>query len=307
MKTNLIMVPFAYKLNANTGVNIKRVSKSLDIYLKNCCVSLISARQYQGDDTDCALITNIDIPNFYEKLLTKNGILIYKQDFDLFDFGAEYRWSLAFYKLCALYRISRTTQYSNYMYLDSDVVIQKSLDDIFEQCDNHMMMFNLNTMESEEEKNHFLMEVVGFNGNQNVNHYGGEFFAANKKATMDFSESALRVFNRMLHSKYVTSHGDEFITSITAVEYSDRICDAKDYITRLWTGTYRQISNNFRMVPILHLPAEKEYGMLDLYDKYVLREKSFPKGDDLYKICHILTPSILTRIKCFIKFILNKE
>ena len=82
MKTNLIMVPFAYKLNANTGVNIKRVSKSLDIYLKNCCVSLISARQYQGDDTDCALITNIDIPNFYEKLLTKNGILIYKQDFD---------------------------------------------------------------------------------------------------------------------------------------------------------------------------------------------------------------------------------
>ena len=136
------MVPFAYKLNANTGVNIKRVSKSLDIYLKNCCVSLISARQYQGDDTDCALITNIDIPNFYEKLLTKNGILIYKQDFDLFDFGAEYRWSLAFYKLCALYRISRTTQYSNYMYLDSDVVIQKSLDDIFEQCDNKKTINN---------------------------------------------------------------------------------------------------------------------------------------------------------------------
>lgn len=308
MKKNLIIVPFAYKYKANTGVNIKRRSNSLDIYLRNCCVALISAKKNQEDDTtDCALVTNIDIPNVYKNILSKNGILIYIQDFDLFDFGTEYRWSLAFYKLCALYRISRSTQYANYMYVDSDIVVQKSLDPIFAQCENHIMMLNLKTLEPKEEMNHFLNEVINFNGNQKVNHYGGEFFAANRADTLSFSEKALNVFNQMLQKKYITSHGDEFITSITATDYCEYILDAKNVICRLWTGTYRNISENYRAACILHLPAEKEDGMLYLYDKYIMRDKCLPFGDSLYKICHILKPSFLTSIKCLIKFILNKK
>ena len=70
--SNLIIIPFAYKQGASTGVNIKRQSASLDIYLKNCCVALISAMKNSGPDTDCALVTNIQIPNKYAEILVNN-------------------------------------------------------------------------------------------------------------------------------------------------------------------------------------------------------------------------------------------
>ena len=35
----IILVPYANKDNANTGVNIKNSNGRIDLYLKNCCVA----------------------------------------------------------------------------------------------------------------------------------------------------------------------------------------------------------------------------------------------------------------------------
>lgn len=42
---NLIIIPFAYLKEYNGGVNIKDENKKLDTYLKNCCVSCVSAKK----------------------------------------------------------------------------------------------------------------------------------------------------------------------------------------------------------------------------------------------------------------------
>ena len=42
----IIMIPYAYLVNSNTGVNIANRSKQVDIYMKNCCVACLSAKKY---------------------------------------------------------------------------------------------------------------------------------------------------------------------------------------------------------------------------------------------------------------------
>ena len=96
---NLFFVPFAFDKNKKTGVNVGK--NSLSIYLKNLCVSLISAKK-TTPNIDVALVSNIEIPTEYEKLLLENDVLIFIEPFDSFVFPDDYLWSLAFYKLCAL-------------------------------------------------------------------------------------------------------------------------------------------------------------------------------------------------------------
>lgn len=301
----LIMVPFAYKNGANTGVNIKRIQSSLDIYLKNCCVALVSARMANDYDTDCALVTNVKIPQKYADLLTRNNIKIIHQVYDCFNFGDSYRWSLAFYKLCALYRIVRSTDYSSYAYLDSDVIVQSSFQDIWAKCIDNILMYDLKENHADNEYIHIFNEAVPLLKSDSFVHYGGEFFAASKEYAIKFSATSLSVFNEMLEKSVTTSHGDEFIISLAAQAYNNVILDARNYVSRVWTGTYRYIPDNYSFVTVLHLPAEKEYGIIRLFNRYIARGNTLPDNNMVYSICHILSPSLLTQFKIIVKKIIG--
>lgn len=303
--SNLIIVPFAFKDGANTGVNIRHKQSSLDIYLKNCCIALISARLNNAIDTDCALVTNIRIPQKYAAILNKNGIKVIKQEFDCFNFGDNYRWSLAFYKLCALYRIVRSTEYESYAYLDSDVIVQSSFDDIWTECAEKILMYNLNEKLGDEEYNHIFNEATPLLKSCDFIHYGGEFFAASKENAIKFSSISLSVYNEMVKKKVATSHGDEFIISLAAQSFVNDIADTGIYVCRIWTGTYRSIPPYYFSSVVLHMPAEKEYGIIRLFNKYISKGKALPDKEKLYSICHINTPSILTLLKIFVKRILK--
>lgn len=57
---NLICIPFAYEENMNSGVNVSIKGKGkIEIYLKNACVALISAKYYNP-----ALADGIFLKNF---------------------------------------------------------------------------------------------------------------------------------------------------------------------------------------------------------------------------------------------------
>lgn len=52
---NLICIPFAYEENMNSGVNVSIKGKGkIEIYLKNACVALISAKYLQSGFGCCA-------------------------------------------------------------------------------------------------------------------------------------------------------------------------------------------------------------------------------------------------------------
>ena len=129
---NIICIPFAFKENTNTGVNVK--GDAFTVYLKNACVALCSAKHY-NPGCEVSFVTNISIDNLpgeYVDILKKNDVTITEVPFDEFTFSGNYLWSLAFYKLCILKHMSKMN-YQNICYLDTDVYIQSSFDPIWKE------------------------------------------------------------------------------------------------------------------------------------------------------------------------------
>lgn len=123
---NLICIPFAYEENMNSGVNVSIKGKGkIEIYLKNACAALISAKYY-NPDSDVALVTNFgrwNIPEEFLSIFDKWEIKVMEIPFDQFRFQGSYTWALAFYKLCVLKKLS-CMKYESICYMDTDVYIQ---------------------------------------------------------------------------------------------------------------------------------------------------------------------------------------
>ena len=140
-KKSIIMVPYANDDNLKTGANMRHPDR-INIYLKNCCVALLSAK-INNPNSDIALVTNIRISDEYIKILEQNDILIIHAAFDSFRFPEQYKWGLAFYKLCALEYVVNNYDYNYYAYLDADVYVQSSFDNIWKECNNRVLLYDV--------------------------------------------------------------------------------------------------------------------------------------------------------------------
>ena len=294
----LIIVPYAY--GGNTGVSIQKPKKQVTTYMKNCCVACMSAKQNAGVGNDVMLVTNIDVPEPYASLLTSNGVAIEKCQFDRFNFGSvdkdgkTVNWQLAFYKLCAIEHCVKNFEYDYYSYLDSDVFVQGSYDKIWQDARNNIMLYDV----CEPCDGYMVKEMQGFlHTDKCLTHFGGEFFAASRANALQFVGECGKVYDEMIATQYTTNSGDEFITSIAASRMKPNIKNAGAYIRRYWTGSYRLICNDYEKnsIVILHVPAEKEYGIIKIYNKYVSAGK-LPTKEQVWRICNFKNASIRVRI-----------
>lgn len=306
--SKIIMIPYAFIPEMSTGANIKKLRKQQSTYLKNCTVALISAKKHNKNDTDVALVTNIKLDEEYEKILKKNDILIIEQDFDIFRFKNDYKWGLAFYKLCALYHISRNFNYSFISYLDSDVYVRSDFKDIWKECEYNILMYDINHGLHIKDYKDFVKDVSKFNkdtSNSLITQYGGEFYASNRQIAIEFSKKCLDIFQQMILNSFVTRFGDEFIISIAVQQF--KVKNAGAYIWRYWTRSFRLISTNYKFNPVivLHLPDEKEDGFLKLYKKYIKKGK-LPSDKQLFSILHLSHLSFLERLKKIVKYFIRK-
>lgn len=303
----LIMSPYANVDGANGGVNIKRGSSRVDLYLKNCCVALASAKKF-NPDCDVALVTNIDVPNTYQRVLELNGVKIFKIKFDKFNFGKEYAWSLAFFKLRAIDYAVKNLDYEYYSYLDSDVYIQSAYEEIWKECDYSILLYDINHGLQVKDYREFLSEISQYTSSDKpITHYGGEFFAANKKNALAFIEECGKIFDEMKARGFVTTFGDEFTLSLAADKLKLKIKNAAAYVCRFWTGTFRLVSTCYKFNPVvvLHVPNEKEHGILRIYDGYVSKGK-LPSSKKVHKIFHLDKADVVTKIKSVVKKILKR-
>ena len=301
---NLFFVPFAFDERKSTGVNIK--TKALETYLKNICVSLISAKK-ENPSIDVALVTNIKIPTNYENLLVKNDVIIYIEPFDSFVFDDTYLWCLAFYKLCALKKMVTKYDYDNYIYTDADVFVQKSLDKVFLELKDNILLYDINHGLYTKDYEIIVKEFHRFGIDSYITHYGGEFFGAYRPNAISFVNECEKIFEDMKTKDFVTTKGDEFILSIAAYKMKNNIKNAGAYIFRFWTGNFYLVSTCFKYneIAILHFPNEKNDGILKLFDIFI-RKQSFPKKAKVHKICHLNHKPIKTRIKNLLKKTLKK-
>lgn len=305
---NLIIIPFAFIETYRGGVNISNIDRK-HIYLKNCCVSCITAKKNGGSNNDVALVTNIDIPNEYKKILEQAGVRTYRYEFDLFTFDKDYMWSLAFYKLCALAHVLNDTDYTNYSYLDSDVYVQSDFTPIWEECEaDRIMLYDICHGLQVKDYRIILDEMNHFRNRSSlgITHYGGEFFAANRNMTREFIEQCRQIYSDMVAKKFDTTKGDEFILSLAADNLRNNIRNAGAYIFRYWTGMFRLVATNYKFNPvaILHVPNEKETGMIVMYDKYI-KNGVLPKRSKVWDLLHLTKPSIRTRFYIY-KIRMNK-
>ena len=299
----IICVPFAYKANMQSGENVfSSGNQRLFMYLKNASVALVSAKHF-NKDVDVILATNLlelEIPEEIRNVLKRKDIKIITIPYDEFCFSAEYTWSLAFYKLCVLKYLCNIG-FEKMVYLDTDVYIQDNFEFIWKEVEQKILLYDINHGLNVEDYRGFCNEIKIFKNLKDqmyITHYGGEFFASNYKNAVQFTIHAERIFDEMVQKKFQTSKGDEFILSLAANEMRDNIKNAGAYIYRFWTGArFRLVSTCYEnnKVLILHLPAEKEKGILRLYSNYI-RKGIVPTEENVWRICRLKHRKLLEYI-----------
>lgn len=166
-------------------------------------------------------------------------------------------------------------KYMSVCYLDTDVYIQGNFEAIWRECEQNVMLYDINHGLNTDDYISLCDEVEEFYGNRKlITHYGGEFFAASSSNAKEFVNVCEQVYSKMLEKDFRTTKGDEFILSVAAENMKASIKNAGAYVYRFWTGaSFRLVSTcyEYNRIIVLHLPAEKEHGMLKMYDHYIRR------------------------------------
>ena len=87
-----------------------------------------------------------------------------------------------------------------------------------------------------------------------------------------------------------------------------RIKNAGAYVFRFWTGSFRVISSTYKNqeVTVLHVPGEKEKGMITLYNHYWKKGK-VPSKKKVWRKLHIIHPSLIVMLKIIVKQIIKQS
>ena len=310
IRSKAICIPFAFDGDMQTGVNIGSLDRAMDTYLKNAAVALVSIRHY-NPDCDVLFATNLEgskIPAAYRTIFEKNKIKVLNIPFEYFRFPQNSTWSLAFYQLCVLKTLSEGT-YDAVCYLDSDVFIQGSFDAVWQECQEHILLYDINHGLYTKDYVILCDEVESFTKSKRlITHYGGEFFAGSKDDAQEFCAKCESIYNEMIEKGFLTTRGDEFIVSLAADQMKMKIKNAAPYVFRFWTNIkFHLVSTCFKYnrIVVLHMPAEKERGMIDLFRKYISKGR-FPCDDEVWKTLRLKHFLLLDQAKYAVSKILIK-
>lgn len=195
-------------------------------------------------------------------------------------------------------------------YMDTDVYIQGSFDAIWTECRQNIMLYDINHGLNTRDYVLLCDEIESYCGQRKlITHYGGEFFAASAENAKAFVDTCEQVYYEMLQKNFITTKGDEFILSLAANEMRESIKNAGAYIYRFWTGAgFRLISTcyEYNRITILHLPAEKERGMLKMYDKYIKNGK-IPVDEKVWETFRLNRIPFFDKIKKMLRNTITKK
>lgn len=269
--------------------NMVRVPQDeyFNVYLKNSFVSLVSAKR-NNSDSDVALIVNFEISKEWHERFKKNNIKIFKTEFKNFLVNKSTKWKGAYFKLEAINYILETQKYEKILLVDTDTIFMKSSNEIFEEAEKYILLYDVhyplyypNMIKSNQ--NYRLIT----DKKSNYIHYGGELICGNKKNLIDFIALCKVVVNKINElEEYIEDFGDEQIISVAADFYKGKIKTANAYIGRCWnTIKYRNIPSGYKNLSILHVPSEKEKGLIKLYN--LISDNKYPNNNKIYYLLNM--------------------
>lgn len=325
--SNLIINAFAFKENYKTSMQLegKMDEKKLALYMENIFVSLKSAAIHNPEDT-VMLVVNKAVPEPYKSLFEEENIRIKEINFDCFVMPENFVWSLAFFKLCALFHATEEEEYENFLLLDADTITMQDYHEMWEECKTGVILYPLGHSYHHHDRERIRSDYEKlYEEELNIVHYGGEYVCGNRQAMKCFLGECRSVYDRMKEKGFgVDDHtGDETILSIAAARMqavqrkaagqtetagqqsaagqsetmargkaaecqAAGVIAAVPYIYRYWTNDFYLVSMNavYNPVCIWHLPDEKEHAMEYFY-RYYQRKKHFPDRKQSARIAGI--------------------
>lgn len=285
MNKNIIVNAF-YSDNYNVNVVGEKTvtnKSSYDMYLKNIVVSLCSAKLFNPSD-EVALITNAHVPDPYEQILINHGVMIIIAPFSYYIMPEKFIWRFAFYKLNALRFLLETTSYKNYLLLDTDTYHVNSLEEFWKECESnrlhmystrHSLNHNVRSMYISDYQK--IAECIDGDVRDMIDQFGGEFVGCNKFVLKELVHMMDKIYSsyQSLEFQISPQSGDELFLSIAASQIPTK--EAGAYLERFWTQRFYLSSTKWYYDPvsIWHIPAEKKYGMLNIYN-YFMKHDCFP-------------------------------
>lgn len=278
----LITVAVAYDSDSYTSPQLagKADETMVNYYYMNAFVCLKSCLEH-NHDIDVMVVTNYDMNERLKSQFTDAGIKIQKIPFDKYIYSTKALWRLAYYKLCALEYVVNELDYDMYINLDTDVYCVDGLDDMWDEMQSGIMLYNVGHRLSHKDRQDIInMTEPYFSERRNIVHYGGELIGGTKAALKEFLYNCHDIYAKTyeeIMEKKIDNLGDEFILSIAASLVSVR--EAAPYLFRYWTiPSFFLVSSNWKNNPVClwHLPAEKKRGMIKLYH-YFCRHGKFPE------------------------------
>lgn len=218
--SNLIINAFAFKENYKTSMQLagKMDEKKLALYMENIFVSLRSAAIHNPEDT-VMLVVNKAVPEPYKSLFERENIKIKEIDFDSYVMPENFVWSLAFFKLCALFHVTEEEDYENFLLLDADTITMQGYREMWEECETGVILYPLGHSYHHHDRERIRSDYVKLYEEQiNIVHYGGEYVCGNRQVLRYFLRECRSVYERMKEKDFcVDDHtGDETILSIAA-------------------------------------------------------------------------------------------
>ena len=261
-----------------------------DAYYRCIVVSLCSAKAC-NPDCDVALVTNAPVPQPYAGQLEAGGVKILQCPFEQFRVDAALEWSLAFYKLCALEWMVRTTDYRRFLLLDVDTYTQYPYTDLWREADEAVLLYQVphaagQPMAAAISRNYGAL----YGGEPVLTHFGGELICGSRQRLADFMDECADVYRTMNEKGLRPHEGDEFITCAAAYRSllaGRPVRAANAYIFRYWVGArFYFAGTNYCNDPvcIFHLPGGKNRQLRVLYRWYT-KKGAFPAREKVYRLC----------------------
>jgi len=227
-------------------------------------------------DCDVALATNYEVPAEFVELFARNGIIVFNVPFDDYRVPDSFKWEYAFYKLKVLDYMANETRYDFILGVDTDTYFSGNLESLWEECSfGYPILYQL-PLELKYRK-----EIIDdyeklYGKREPIIQYGGDFLAGSRKALRSLSANIKRVYKDIQSKDFCINQdsGDEAILSMAT--FCMKVLNAAPFMRRYWTRrAFYTADPTWNLVPIWHLPAEKNYGLLKMYEK-MKRTNSLP-------------------------------
>ena len=108
-----------------------------------CTVVALCSAKLANPACTVALVTNAPPQEPYRSQLTNAGIEIWDCPFTSYRVPADTNWALAYYKLCAMEWVLANKDFANAAMLDLDTYTQHPLDDLWRECGEAVLMYQV--------------------------------------------------------------------------------------------------------------------------------------------------------------------